>query len=440
MKSPAFTRTLLADLPVKVICLAAAVILLCSTGSRTLTERFFSVPLDVGTPCGARRGFPHFPRRCESRSAGQERHLSHPRGRRRGQREPGQPSHSRRVPRGGESGTQGHRPGGRAAGDPCRAAVHHFHAGAADGKDSRTEPGTSREPPRTATSWSSRESARRTSSSGARKTRVQSVASLDTEEIDLTGRTSSFASKVKILLPNTLLKIAGEASADFRATIQEATVQHSFDGVIVAPSGPLAAPGAEDRAVAAGSVKIQGTQLAVDAIRPEQLRLSLDFGGVRRADIHPADAPRHAARGHGPRLVAAGCHGGYRGLGEIRRSTVIIRSGNRRGARGADPRGGVTSKACTTAFSIRKSWLPRFRGGRWASCPSRRVLPQKRRSGRPSGRDCGTSPSGTIAVLNDSHGKPVMMLTGAAEAAFKDCGGIGSSAPFHMSVTMRWQW
>ncbi|HTZ51635.1 MAG TPA: holo-ACP synthase [Spirochaetia bacterium] len=28
-----------------------------------------------------------------------------------------------------------------------------------------------------------------------------------------------------------------------------------------------------------------------------------------------------------------------------------------------------------------------------------------------------------IAVLNDSNGKPFMMLTGAAEAAFKDCGG-----------------
>ncbi len=28
-----------------------------------------------------------------------------------------------------------------------------------------------------------------------------------------------------------------------------------------------------------------------------------------------------------------------------------------------------------------------------------------------------------IAVLNDSHGKPVMMLTGGAEAAFKDFGG-----------------
>jgi holo-[acyl-carrier protein] synthase len=28
-----------------------------------------------------------------------------------------------------------------------------------------------------------------------------------------------------------------------------------------------------------------------------------------------------------------------------------------------------------------------------------------------------------IAVLNDSHGKPFMMLTGAAEVAFMECGG-----------------
>lgn len=28
-----------------------------------------------------------------------------------------------------------------------------------------------------------------------------------------------------------------------------------------------------------------------------------------------------------------------------------------------------------------------------------------------------------IAVLNDSHGKPIIMLTGSAEAAFKDFGG-----------------
>src|SRR5208283_584422 len=47
-----FIRILLADLPVKVICLAAAVILLFFHRVTTLTERFFSVPLNVSTPAG----------------------------------------------------------------------------------------------------------------------------------------------------------------------------------------------------------------------------------------------------------------------------------------------------------------------------------------------------------------------------------------------------
>ena len=45
-----------------------------------------------------------------------------------------------------------------------------------------------------------------------------------------------------------------------------------------------------------------------------------------------------------------------------------------------------------------------------------------------------------IAVLNDSHGKPFMMLTGAAEAAFQDFGGAAWSAPCHTSATTRWRW
>src|SRR5512147_1103734 len=46
------SRVILADLPVKVICLAAAVILLLFHRVTTLSERFFSVPLDVNTAPG----------------------------------------------------------------------------------------------------------------------------------------------------------------------------------------------------------------------------------------------------------------------------------------------------------------------------------------------------------------------------------------------------
>jgi hypothetical protein len=114
---------------------------------------------------------------------------------------------------------------------------------------------------------------------------VQSVDSLTTDEIDLTGRTGSFAVRVKILLPNTLLKLAGDGTADFHATIQEATVQHEFDEVAVVPFD-LSPHLALKTAPRAGSLKVQGTQLAVDAIRPEQLQLQLDLGSVRRAGTY----------------------------------------------------------------------------------------------------------------------------------------------------------
>ena len=284
MKSPAFTRTLLADLPVKVICLAAAVILLLFHRVTTLTERFFSVPLDVGTPAGlaVASAFPKTVR-ITLRGAGDAIF----------------PILEEDVAA-SVSLDSHHTPG------VYRAEVKVERKGTAQGVEPleiRVEPQsiTFTLEPLTEKTVVLNPDLKGTPAYGyelvqsgispqnvvirGAKTRVQSVASLDTEEIDLTGRTSSFASKVKILLPNTLLKIAGEASADFRATIQEATVQHSFDGVIVAPLD-LSPHLALKTELSAGSVKIQGTQLAVDAIRPEQLRLSLDLGGVRRAGTY----------------------------------------------------------------------------------------------------------------------------------------------------------
>jgi hypothetical protein len=116
---------------------------------------------------------------------------------------------------------------------------------------------------------------------GARS-RVQGVAALPTEEIDLTGRTGSFASKVKLLLPNALVRVAGDASADFRATIQEATVTRVFKDVALVPVDlslhfvPRSQP-------PGGTVQVQGTQLVVDGIRPEQVQLLLDCSVVKRA-------------------------------------------------------------------------------------------------------------------------------------------------------------
>ena len=100
---------------------------------------------------------------------------------------------------------------------------------------------------------------------------------------------SSLASKVRIMLPSALVSLAGDAQADFKATIQESTVEKTFDDVAVesvdlSPHLALKAP------PGTGSVQVQGTQLIVDGVRPEQVRLLLDLAGVRRTGqytLHP---------------------------------------------------------------------------------------------------------------------------------------------------------
>jgi hypothetical protein len=284
LKSRVFTRALLADLPVKVICLAAAVILLLFHRVTTLTERFFSVPLDVSTPAGlaVASAFPKTVR-ITLRGAGDaifpilEEDV-----------EASVSLDSHHTPGVYRAEVKVERKGTAQGVEPLEIRVEPqsitFTLEPLTEKRVMLNPDLKGTPAYGYELVQSGISPQNVVIRGA-KSRVQSVTSLDTEEIDLTGRTGSFASKVKILLPNTLLKIAGEAAADFRATIQEATVQHSFDGVVVAPFD-LSPHLALKTEPAPGSVKVQGTQLAVDAIHPEQLRLLLDLGGVRRVGTY----------------------------------------------------------------------------------------------------------------------------------------------------------
>jgi hypothetical protein len=281
MQARRFTRALTADLPVKVICLAAAVILLMFHRVTTLSERFFSVPLEVSTAPGlaVASAYPKTVR-ITLRGAGDAIF----------------PILEDDVD--ASVTLDGHKTAG-----VYRAEVKVERKGTAQG----VEPLEVRVDPQSVTFTVEPLAERRVAVTpdirgtpaygyelvqsgispsnliirGARS-RVQPVASLSTEEIDLTGRTSSFAARVKVLVPNPLVKVSGEAAADFHATIQEAVVQHSFDGVAVFPFD-LSPHLAVKEPPGTGRLKVQGTQLAVDALRPEDLKLLLELGTVRRA-------------------------------------------------------------------------------------------------------------------------------------------------------------
>jgi len=281
MNGKRFTRTLLADLPVKVICLTAAVVLLLLHRVTTLSERFVNVPLDVTTPSGLAVASA-FPRTVRVTLRGTEESIlpileddlaasvsleTH--------RSPGVYREEVKVTRKGTALNV----------EPLEVTVDPQEISfSLEPFAERTVTITPDVRGAPAYGYEMIQSVLTPPNAVIRgaRSRVQGVNALTTEAIDLTGRTSSFASRVKILLPNNLVRIAGEAAADFRATVQESTVKRAVEPVAMtavdlsahlvlkSPPGP-------------GSLQISGTQLVVDGVRPEQLRLLLDCSGAKRA-------------------------------------------------------------------------------------------------------------------------------------------------------------
>ena len=281
-------RILLADLPVKVICVSAAVILLLFHRVTTLTERFFSVPLDVATPAGlaVASAFPTtvritlrgaeeaiFPVLEEDVGAGVDL----------------QAHHSAGVYRAEVKVT---RKGTAASIEPLEIRVDPqeitFTLEPLTEKRVSVTPDLRGAPAYGYELVQTSVNPQNVVVRGARS-RVQSIASVPTEEIDLTGRTGSFASRVRLLLPTTLVRLAGDAAADFHATIQEAVVSRIFTdvGMVAQDLSPHLAFRTD---LPGGTVEVQGTQLTVDGVKPDQVSLTVDASAIHRTGeylLHP---------------------------------------------------------------------------------------------------------------------------------------------------------
>jgi YbbR-like protein len=288
MNSRRLIRALLSDLPVKVICLTAAVVLFLFHRVNTMTERFFSVPLEVSTPPGLAIASP-YPRSVRITLRGSEESVY---------------TILEEDIEATADLENHHGPGVFRA--PVRITLR--------GTAASVQPLAVKAEPQEVTFTLEQLAERKVnvvpdlrgspaygyamvqssvtppavSVRGARS-RVQALSSLSTEEIDLSGRTASFSSRVKVLAPGSLVRIVGEGAVDFRATIQESIGARTFDSVPVV--GVDIPPHLALREVLPqGTVSLQGSQLALDGIRSDQVRLLVDFSGVRRAGqytFHP---------------------------------------------------------------------------------------------------------------------------------------------------------
>ena len=108
---------------------------------------------------------------------------------------------------------------------------------------------------------------------------VEDLTQILTEEISLTSRTSDFSERVRLSRPDPLVDFPGGNIVDFRALIVETVVQTSFDGV------EISIVDLDDDLVVvsdlpAGSLRVQGKQLDLEGVPRERVGLFVDAGGI----------------------------------------------------------------------------------------------------------------------------------------------------------------
>jgi len=114
---------------------------------------------------------------------------------------------------------------------------------------------------------------------------VQSLQSVSTEEVDITGAREDFSLTVPLLRENSLVRYPREASVLFRGTVRPAQLIQAFQQVdVVSVDLPAELRIAEP--LPKGSISLQGEQLRLEAIPPGQLRLIADCGGIRRPGVY----------------------------------------------------------------------------------------------------------------------------------------------------------
>ncbi|HUX13915.1 MAG TPA: CdaR family protein [Spirochaetia bacterium] len=113
------------------------------------------------------------------------------------------------------------------------------------------------------------------------RSHLEKIQSVHTEDIDLTGRVEDFTVQVRLVLSDPLLRLPGGNVVEFRGIIQESVVLQTFDqvNVVVVNLEPGLTIAGE---LPTGTLRVQGKQVDLEAIKPDQVRLAVDAAGIHR--------------------------------------------------------------------------------------------------------------------------------------------------------------
>jgi hypothetical protein len=109
-------------------------------------------------------------------------------------------------------------------------------------------------------------------------TLTNGVAELKTEVVDLERRNADFSARLRIVNPNPLLVIRGGGMTEFRGFVRESIMIRSFDDIPVSVtglSGGFTASGA-----GFGSLRLEGAQRLMEVFEPMENLLSVDASAI----------------------------------------------------------------------------------------------------------------------------------------------------------------
>ncbi len=114
---------------------------------------------------------------------------------------------------------------------------------------------------------------------------ISSRTSIATEPIDITARTEPFTTEVGFRPPNEFIRVRGGERVEFRGVVEEVMVETWFSGVgisLINVPEDFEVAGAQG----AGSMQLRGTLLTLESLEPDQLSLEADAAEVTEPGEH----------------------------------------------------------------------------------------------------------------------------------------------------------
>jgi hypothetical protein len=124
---------------------------------------------------------------------------------------------------------------------------------------------------------------------------VARVDDVQTDFIELAGRSSDFTVKARTVKKESLLTI-GADFVEFRAVVQRSLAIKDFDGVAIAGEG-LAAELALAQALPPGTLRIRSSATDITGFSPAQGTLFVDLSGMRKPGVYQAKVQSRAPDG-----------------------------------------------------------------------------------------------------------------------------------------------